>query len=214
MVYADQPDSTHAPPTGDWLPRRRTVIVGLIGTLASLATKAAAAPQELAVPAFRSGQYQFTILRPQRELPSVKLFRLDGKTTDLSLLRGKPILLNFWATWCAACRTELPILDRLHEDHRRAGLHVIAVSVDRGKREVVERFLQTMKLRSLPIYWDPNGGVAYSDRDNTRNSPFALYGMPMTYLIASSGRIVGYMPGAADWTSEAASRLIEYLRHS
>jgi hypothetical protein len=59
---------------------------------------------------------------------------------------------------------------------------------------------------------DPNGNVAYSDGGNSRNAPFALYGMPITYLIASSGLIVGYMPGAADWSTAAAKDLIEHLR--
>lgn len=213
-MYASDSDVTPIAAIDSQLLQRRIVIGGLIGTVASLATEATAAAQELAVPVFQSGQYQFTILRPERELPSIRLFRLDGKTTDLLFLRGKPILLNFWASWCAACRTELSFLDRLYEDNRRAGAHVVAVSVDRGAREIVDRFVQTFKIRSLPIYWDPNGHVAFSDRDNSKNAPFALYGMPITYLIAASGRIVGYMPGAADWTSEAASRLIEYLRHS
>ena len=141
------------------------------------------------------------------------LFPLNGKAIDLASLRGRPILLNFWATWCAACRTELPILDRLQEENRR-GLHVIAVSEDRGERATVSRFVQTLKIRSLSVYWDPNGYVAFSDRENRRHAPFALYGMPITYLIASSGWVVGYMPGAADWTSEAAYRLIDYLRRS
>jgi thiol-disulfide isomerase/thioredoxin len=187
-------------------PSRRAVIGGLVG--------ASAAAQELDVPVFQSGGYQFTLLRPQRELPAARLFGLDGRTTDLSSLRGKPILLNFWATWCAACRTELPILSRLHESSRGSGLHVMAISKDSGDRNVVERFVRTLRTGGLPIYWDPNDYVGSSDRENPRSAPFTLYGMPITYLIAASGRVVGYMPGAADWTSEPAGRLIEYLRHA
>jgi hypothetical protein len=93
-------------------------------------------------------------------------------------------------------------------------LHVAAVSEDRGSRDMVERFIETLELRTLPIYLDPNGYVAYSDSGNSRNAPFALYGMPITYLISSSGLIVGYMPGAADWSSAAANDLIEYLRNT
>jgi thiol-disulfide isomerase/thioredoxin len=122
--------------------------------------------------------------------------------------------LNFWASWCAACRTELPILERQHRSAWQENLHVAAVSEDRGSRETVERFVRTLGLRVLPIYWDPNGYVAHSDSANERNAPFALYGMPITYLIASSGTIVGYMPGAADWSSTAANSLIEYLRNT
>ena len=142
------------------------------------------------------------------------LFGLDGKTTDLSSLRGKPVLLNFWATWCAACRTELPILDRLYEKNRRTGLEIVAISEDRSDRETVARFVRTARITSLPIYRDPNAYVAYSDRDNEKKAPFALYGMPITYLIAASGRGVGYMPGAADWMSGPANEVIEYLHRS
>jgi len=197
------------------VPSRRDVILsGLIGTGASLAAPSIAAPQTLEIPTFESGGYQFTIIRPQQLLPSIRLFRLKGGTIDLSSLRGKPILLNFWASWCAACRTELPILERQYRSTWRGNLHVAAVSKDRGSRETVERFVKSLGLRTLPIYLDPNGYVAHSDSANETNAPFALYGMPITYLIASSGTIVGYMPGAADWSSAAANRLIEYLRNT
>ena len=198
----------------DRRPPRRAVIGGIVSSVAALATKVIAAPADLDIPTFESGQYQFAIMRPQRQLPSIRLFRLGGMTTDLSSLRGKPILLNFWATWCAACRTELPILDRLSEISSRAGLNVFAVSTDRGDRNTVDQFVRALKIRSLPIYLDPNGYVAFSDKENKKNAPFAQYGMPITYAISASGLVVGYMPGAADWTSDAATQLIEYLYRS
>ena len=71
-----------------------------------------------------------------------------------------------------------------------------------------------VRLRSLPIFLShPNGYVASSDGDNHRNAPFALYGMPITYLVSGSGLIIGYMPGAADWSSAPANDLIEYFRN-
>lgn len=191
--------------------RRDIVLSGLVGTLASLGSSAIASPQAVDIPSFQSGRYQLTIIRPQQELPSIRLFRLEGGTVDLMSLRGKPILLNFWASWCAACRTELPILERQYRTAWRANLHVVAVSEDSSSRQAVERFVKALKLQTLPIYLDPGGYVAYSDSANSRNAPFALYGMPITYVIASSGLIVGYMPGAADWSSPAANDLIEYL---
>jgi thiol-disulfide isomerase/thioredoxin len=198
----------------DFLSQRRAVIGGLIGTFLFHPIKAGAAPQAISVPSFQSDQYQFTILRPQRELQSTRLFRIDGKTTDLASLRGKPILLNFWATWCAACRMELPILDRLQAEHLHSGLKVLAVSEDRSDRTTVKRFIEKMKIQNLPIYLDPNGYVAFSDIENSKKAPFALYGMPITYAIAASGWIVGYIPGAADWSSAAASNLIDFLHRS
>lgn len=194
--------------------RRDIVLSGPLGTLASLARPAIASPQAVDIPTFESGRYQFTIIRPQREVPSIRLFRLEGGTIDLSSLRGKPILLNFWASWCAACRTELPILERQYRSAWQNSLHVVAVSEDRSSRETVEDFVKTLGLRTLPIYLDPSGYVAYSDSANERNAPFALYGMPITYAIASSGWVVGYMPGAADWSSARANDLIEHLHNT
>ncbi len=212
-MVSSRPDTAPVRP-GVKVPTRRDIVLsGLGGTLASLGSLAIASQQAVDVPSFRSGRNQFTILRPQQELPSIRLFRLEGGTIDLVSLRGKPILLNFWASWCAACRTELPILERQYGAAWRANLHVVAVSEDRGGRQAVERFVKELELRTLPIYLDPNGSVAYSDSANSRNAPFALYGMPITYLIASSGWVVGYMPGAADWSSAAANDLIEYLHN-
>ena len=206
-------DATPVYPRVNAPTRREIVLSGLLGTVASLASPAIASPQAVDIPTFESGRYQFTIIRPQRELPSIRLFRLEGGTIDLSLLRGKPILLNFWASWCAACRTELPILERQYRSAWQNNLHVVAVSEDWSSRQAVERFVKALKLQTLPIYLDPSGYLAYSDSANSRNAPFALYGMPITYLIAGSGRVVGYMPGAADWSSPAANDLIEYLHN-
>jgi thiol-disulfide isomerase/thioredoxin len=205
-------DATPVDPRVNAPTRREIVLSRLLGTVASLASPTIASPQAVDIPTFESGRYQFTIIRPQRELPSIRLFRLEGGTIDLSSLRGKPILLNFWASWCAACRTELPILERQHGSAWQNNLHVVAVSEDRSSRQSVERFVKALKLQTLPIYLDPSGYLAYSDSANSRNAPFALYGMPITYLIASSGWVVGYMPGAADW-SPAADDLIEYLHN-
>lgn len=201
--------------SGDGNPsRRRIVLTGLTGALASVASRSIGSTLAAGAPTFQSGRYQFTMIRPQLELPSIRLFRLEGGTVDLSSLRGKPVLLNFWASWCAACRTELPILERQYESAWRSSLDVIAVSEDRSSRSTVDRFVKALHLRTLPICLDPNGYVASSDSDKRRDAPFALYGMPITYLVSSSGLIVGYMPGAADWSSAAATDLIEYLRNT
>lgn len=172
---------------------------------------AMAAEQPREVPQFFSDDNRFAIIEPPQQVPSLRLFRLHGGTLDLGSLRGRPILLNFWASWCAACRRELPVLDRLYRGPWRGKLHVMAVSEDRSDRRTVARVVDELGILSLPIFLDPNGYAAHSDRGNRNNAPFALYGMPITYAIASSGLIVGYMPGAADWSSPSATRLIEYL---
>src|SRR6202011_352792 len=108
---------------------------------------------------------------PPRMLPSIRLFSLAGGSVDLAGFRGQPILLNFWAAWCAACRIELPILEKLSERTRNSGLNVIAVSEDRGSRDQVSRFIQSLAIRNLPVYLDPNGYVAHPDPEGS-GAPF------------------------------------------
>ena len=112
--------------------------------------------------------------------------RLGGGALDLASLRGKMVLVNFWATWCPACRTELPILDRLARNGR-ADLAVVAITTDRD-RSLVSPFVKKLKLRHLPIGFDPGGLVARAGASDGIDTPFALYGMPISSCSASPGR--------------------------
>jgi len=192
------------------LSSRRNAMIGGLAAAACWFTGAVGAPLP---PSFSSGRHQFTAISPQRMLPSALIFSLAGGSVDLAAFIGCPLLLNFWAAWCAACKSELPALDILSERAGHGGAEVIAVSVDRGSRDQVGRFIQSLAIRKLPIYLDPNGYVAHPDPERT-GAPFALYGMPIIYLIARSGRIIGYMPGAADWTSPEADALISFLHNT
>jgi len=109
---------------------------------------------------------------------------------------------------------EMPILDRLVQQHRRSELAIVAVSVDPAARAVVERFADELSIRNVNTYRDPNGYVASSDAENKRKAPFALYGMPITYAVTARGWVIGYMPGAADWESADGERLIEFLHRA
>lgn len=144
-------------------------------------------------------------------MPPVRLFRLEGGTLDLATLRGKPLLINFWASWCPPCRRELPILDRLLRSRRIPDLRILAVSHDKSSRAVVERYKTETGLRELPIFLDPHEFVAYSNRGNPNKAPFALYGMPITYLVSRSGLVVAYASGNIDWNSDPALRLLACL---
>jgi thiol-disulfide isomerase/thioredoxin len=143
--------------------------------------------------------------------PPLRPTGLDGRAADLGALEGRVTLINFWATWCPACVNELPILERLHLSDN--GVRVIAIAVDReGGPQKVLRYLQKLNVRRLPVYLDPEGVIAYADQNNERKAPFALYGMPISYVIDRAGRIAGYFPGEADWMSPAALKLLDYYR--
>ena len=134
--------------------------------------------------------------------------RLGKGTLDLTSLRGKVVLVNFWATWCPACRTELPILDRL-AGNGRADLAVVAITTDRD-RSLVAPFVKKLNLRHLTIGFDPGGLVARAGASDGVDTPFALYGMPISFLLGVTGQVEGYLTGEADWLSIEASRLFDY----
>jgi thiol-disulfide isomerase/thioredoxin len=74
--------------------------------------------------------------------PEYSVVALDGSTLDPATLRGRVVLVNFWATWCAPCRLEMPLLQRMHERHAAQGLSLVGFSVDRGGAEGVRTFLR------------------------------------------------------------------------
>jgi len=158
---------------------------------------------------------RYRIVRPARDVGDFPMTSLDGAASRFSRFRGKIVLMNFWATWCPACREELPALDRLQNAMGREGLQVVAVSVDRGDRRGVERYVRDRRIRHLPVFIDPDARIAHSEGSADRRAPFALYGMPITYVIGRTGSIQGYVLGEADWSSEAAKNLLTYyLQHA
>ena len=147
-------------------------------------------------------------LRPRRRA-AAQLTGFDGAAADLAAWRGQVVLLNFWATWCPACRTELPQLERL-QAIGNAQLKIAAVSTDREGRDVVLPYVRKLGLKRLAIYVDPGRTLA-RPADSSANAPFTLYGMPITYLIDRAGWIAGYVAGQVDWTTEDARDLIELV---
>ncbi len=133
--------------------------------------------------------------------PDFTLTSVDGTSYSLSKLRGKVVVLNFWATWCAPCLEEMPTLDSLYKRYRQRGLVVLGVSIDR-KRETVEGFLEKNPV-SYPILLDTKGEV-FVDK-------YTVSGLPATYIIDGKGLIVDQYIGKRDFTSEDFLQFIEGL---
>ena len=188
---------------------RRTFVTGMMGAAASLAMPAL--PGRTATsgpPPFATVRHQFTLVQGAYPIPPVQIPRLGGGALDLASFRGRVVLVNFWATWCAACRTELPILEQLAASGRN-DLAVIAIATDRD-RSVVAPYVRALKLRRLAIGFDPGGLVARAGASDAVQTPFALYGMPISFLLGVTGQVEGYMTGEADWLSAEAGRLFDY----
>ncbi len=122
--------------------------------------------------------------------PDFTIHLPDGSTARLSDYRGRPLILNFWATWCPPCRQEMPDLVRVYEAHKAEGLVVIALNESEGHEQVsgfVEEFGMTM-----PVVIDPQGDVMQA---------FKTQSLPSSFFIDRDGvvrvRWVGFLPANA-----------------
>jgi cytochrome c biogenesis protein CcmG/thiol:disulfide interchange protein DsbE len=130
-----------------------------------------------------------------------KLPDLQGNTVRLSDLRGKVVLLNFWATWCVPCRTEMPSMQALYEDYRDQGFTILAISSDVQGEEVVAPFVAEYGL-TFPVLLD---------LENVVGTRLRVQGIPMGYLLDKHGRIAGTEIGAKNWHSATMQRLLDRL---
>ena len=125
--------------------------------------------------------------------PETAFTDADGKPMSFADFRGKPIVVNLWATWCKPCLKEMPSLDRLQAE-LDGKLAVLAVSEDRGGAQRVGPFVAAMGLQKLKIYLDPQSEVGHA---------FNVRGLPTSIVIDAGGRVVGRVEGAAEWDSAA-----------
>jgi thiol-disulfide isomerase/thioredoxin len=164
------------------------------------------------LPKFR-GSHGFVTLSPVRPAPTMPMRRLDGAVTNLGKFRGKVVLLNFWASWCAPCVAELPRLERLSAAMADEPAEIAAIAMDREGAVTVGPFVQKLGLRRLIPYLDPTERIGYFGIDNPNGAAFALYRMPISYIIDAVGLVRGYVAGAALWDTEDAKRLLRhYMR--
>lgn len=196
----------HGPETGAGLDRRQ--MCGLAAGLVLPLAAPAALSQSRRPPPFRTTQAQFTELSPRPDVSETVLTRADGRAVTIRAYRGKALLLPFWASWCPPCRRELPIFERLQALARRERFSVLPLALDSNPATALG-FIQKLGLARLDTFVDPEGTVA-SGPQSLRQAPFAIYGMPMAYIIDRQGRNAGYLVGEAPWDSGPA---LDLLRH-
>ncbi len=135
-----------------------------------------------------------------KKAPEFKAKDLSGKSVSLSSFKGKPILLNFWATWCPYCREERPYLNSLHKEYKDKGLVIIAVSVDKSE-ETMRKFLKKM----------PSDFIILHDNDNAASGPYGVYSLPTSFTVDRNGIIKGKFLGVRNWTDSNSKKVIEEL---
>ena len=147
---------------------------------------------------------EFRPMLPRVETPELTFVDAAGKERKLSEFRGRLVLLNLWATWCAPCVKEMPSLERLQAKRGSDKFLVLALSQDRGGLFQVKQFYDAQDLQGLDIYVDKTMASARA---------LKAAALPTTLLIDPEGREIGRLVGAAEWDSPEAIAYIDwYLR--
>ena len=125
-----------------------------------------------------------------------------GAEMHLSDLRGKVVLVNFWATWCAPCRVEMPQLAALQTARGGDDFQVITIATGRNAPQAITRFFDEIGVTNLPHYTDPQQSLA---RD------LGVMGLPVSIILNRDGAEVARLLGDADWSSDSALAIIDAL---
>ena len=131
----------------------------------------------------------------------------DGTKTTLGAYRGKTLLVNLWATWCAPCREEMPALDRLQAEKGGDDFEVVAINIDTGSDEKPKGFLQDIVVKNLKLNRDAS--MASFNELKRKNLAF---GLPVTLIVDRNGCQIAAMNGPAIWDSAEAAKLIDTAR--
>ena len=134
--------------------------------------------------------------------PGFKLRNIRGGATQLSDFKGKIVLVNFWATWCAACMEEMASMQNLYEELKKHDVEIVAISIDRWNEDRIVEYADKYKL-SFHILHDPDQKV---------RKQYYIMGLPTSYLIDGNGKMRGYVSGARTWDSLASQNALLSLK--
>ena len=137
---------------------------------------------------------------PERPAPAMTLMALDGDRVDLARLRGKVVLVNFWATWCPPCRKEMPSMNRLAA--RMADRPFAILGVNMGDSpDAIRAFLKQVPV-AFPILLDPDG---------TQLQPWQVVAFPTSYVVDRRGQIRLGLFGSIEWDGPEAVAALEQV---
>lgn len=168
---------------------------------AETAAEAPATAQGGVSKALATGSLAAFLIHPERKpLPDIAFADGEGKPLKLSDWKGRVVLVNLWATWCAPCRKEMPDLAQLQKELGSDQFEVVAISVDRKGAEASSAFLKETGADNLKLYVEPTTKVV---------GELQSAGLPATILIDRQGREIGRLLGPAVWSSPEAVALVK-----
>jgi peroxiredoxin len=135
--------------------------------------------------------------------PNFTVQSLDGKTYELSKLRGKTVLVNFWATWCKPCIVEMPSMQKAYNQLRKQNVEILAISIDSNPKEI-QQFLDNnlQQHLSFPIFFD---------KDKKVSTSFGTFQVPETYIVDRTGRITDKVLGIREWDESITMNYLKLL---
>ncbi|HOX32025.1 MAG TPA: TlpA disulfide reductase family protein [Spirochaetales bacterium] len=170
--------------------RHRPGTLHLALALLALPLGLAAAPAAKPWYAERLAALGFQVYSTPLAAPEIELEGLDGKKSKLSDLKGKAVLLNFWATWCPPCRAEMPDIQTLWEKTKDKDFALVALSLGESRQTVAD-FVAQSGYR-LPVYLDPKSRAG---------GTYGVRSIPTTYIVGKDGRIIAYTVGGREYAT-------------
>nr|WP_235871388.1 TlpA disulfide reductase family protein [Shimia sediminis] len=153
-----------------------------------------------AVAALRQGDMKKLNFHPElRETSKLTFITADGGTGSLADYKGKVVLLNFWATWCAPCRKEMPMLAELQRELGGPDFEVVTLATGRNPVPALKKFFDEIGVDNLPLHRDPKQEIARE---------MAVLGLPVSMLINREGMEIARLTGDADWSSNSAKAIL------
>ncbi|WP_377509001.1 TlpA disulfide reductase family protein [Octadecabacter sp. R77987] len=176
----------------------------LYTALAVLANAAAAeGPDIAALTALREGDMRKLNFHSEPARGSDQEFiSEDGGRITLAAFEGRYVVLNFWATWCAPCRKEMPQLSALQDTHGGDAIEVVTIATGPNPQPAMERFFEEIGVTNLPLHRDPRSDLA---RD------MGVLGLPVTLILNPEGQEIARLQGDADWSSDSAMAIVAAL---
>ncbi|MBW6417923.1 TlpA disulfide reductase family protein [Celeribacter sp. PS-C1] len=181
----------------------KKLIVATLYTALSLGAIPAAALDLDAAMALREGSMQKLGFHSEpKEVSALPFADLDGNEETLSDYQGQYVLLNFWATWCAPCRKEMPALDALSAEFQDRGLTVLPIATGHNPVPALKSFYEKAAIKTLPLRVDAKGAMARE---------MGVLGLPVSILISPEGQEIARMTGDAEWFSPSAQAIMSYF---
>ncbi|TMV10236.1 TlpA family protein disulfide reductase [Ruegeria sediminis] len=170
----------------------------------ALGANAAMAADVATLEALRDGSMKKLILHSEPKPVEAVEFQLedDKGTASLADYRGKYVLLNFWATWCAPCRKEMPQLAELQDEFGGDKFEVLTLATGRNSPAGIVKFFEENGIDNLPRHQDPKQAVARE---------MGVVGLPITVIIDPDGNEIARLIGDAEWNSDSAKAIISAL---